>query len=79
MFIRQLCSTPQQRPGVRGRPLFSLSGSGSRTQKLSNYLQHTVAECVIRAVGLVKEGTFHLTVHISCCDANKGPNSLSEV
>lgn len=28
---------------------------------------------------LVKEGTFNLTVHTSCWDANKGPHALSEI
>lgn len=77
MFIRQLCSTLQEQPGVRGHPLFSFTGSGRHTQKLSNYPQHVVTECFITA-SLAKEETFNLTFHSSCWDANKGPKSLSE-
>jgi len=76
MFIRQFCSTMWLRPEVRVHPLFSFTGSGSQTQKLSNYLQHTVAECIIMVASLVQAGTFNFSVHSSCWDANKGPDSL---
>lgn len=42
-------------------------------------MQHAAAECFVMAASLVKEGTFNFTVYSSCWDANKGPNSLSEI
>lgn len=38
------------RGGVRGHPLFSQTGSGSRAQKPSNYEQSAAAECFIRTL-----------------------------